>query len=116
MVGAMSDDSQILVPDSFIGVYSDARRRLTATRAVIAERYELCEDMATMLVDHCRTVHFRDGVDEGEILDRVLQGLLAPPATLEAAEAEWVARRTAELLDWPWAPPSQNAPPPQEPG
>ncbi len=101
----MSDDSQILIPDSFIAVYSDARRRLTATRAVIAERYELCEDMATMLVDHCRTVHFRDGVDEEEILSRCLQGLCEAPATLAPAEAEWVVRRTAELLDWPWTPP-----------
>ena len=100
----MSDDSQLLIPDSFIAVHSDARRRLTATRAVIAARYELCEDMATMLVDHCRTVHFRDGVDEDEILSRCLLGLLSSPATLEPAEAEWVVRRTAELLDWPRAP------------
>jgi len=105
MVGAMSDDSQILVPDSFIAVYSDPRRRLTATRAAIAARYELCEDMATMLVEHCRTVHFRDGVDEGEILDRCRRGLLTAPATVEPKEAEWVVRRTAELLDWPWTPP-----------
>ena len=108
----MSDDSQILIPDSFVAVHSDARRRLTATRAVIAARYELCEDMATMLVDHCRTVHFRDGVDEGEILQRCQQGLLAPPATLDPAEARWVVQRTAELLDWPWAPPAPGEAPP----
>ena len=51
MVGAMSDDSQILVPDSFIGVYSDARRRLTATRAVIAERYERAATIITSNLD-----------------------------------------------------------------
>lgn len=107
----MSDGSQILVPDSFVAVYSDARRRLTATRDVVAARYELCEDLATMLVDHGRAVHLRDGVDGGEILDRCLRGLLAPPAEVSPAEAEWVVRRTAELLGWAWAPP-----PSQDPG
>lgn len=106
----MSDDSQILVPDSFIALYRDARRRLTARREVIAARYELCEDMATMLVDHCRTVHFRDGVDEGQILDRCLQGLLTEPVTVSAQEARWVVQRGAELLDWAWTPPPASEP------
>ncbi len=101
----MTDDSQILVPDSFIAVYSDARRRLTARREVITARYELCEDMAQMLVEHCRTVHFRDGVDDAQILDRCLRGLLTEPATVSADEARWVVQRCAELLDWRWAPP-----------
>ena len=95
------DDNQTFVPDSFIALYRDARNRLTVPRETIAARYELCEDMAALLTDHCSTVHFRDGVDEAQVLQRVHRGLLAPPTTLAAFEAEWVVRRTAELLGWP---------------
>ena len=42
-------------------------------------------------------------VDETTVLERCRQGLLAPPATVDASEAEWVTRRTAELLGWPWS-------------
>lgn len=98
----MNQDSQILVPESFIALFRDARNRLTATREHLAARYELCEDLATLLTDHCRNVHWRDGVDEGEVLRRCLQGLMVKPASVEPNEAEWVVRRTAELLQWPW--------------
>ena len=105
----MSDDNQTFVAESFIAIYRDARQRLTASRGAIAARYELCEDMANLMTEHCRTIHFRDGVDEGEVLRRCHQGLLTTPATFEAAEAEWVVRRTAELLEWP-QPPAQAQP------
>jgi hypothetical protein len=95
------DENQTAVPESFIALYRDVRNRLTASRETIAARYELCEDLANLLTDHCSTVHFRDGVDEGTVLGRVHQGLLAPPTTVEPPEAEWVVRRTAELLGWP---------------
>lgn len=95
------DQNQTLVPESFVALYRDARERLTLPRDRIAARYELCEDLANLLTDHCSTVHFRDGIDEGAVLGRCLQGLLAPPTTVEPTEAEWVVRRTAELLGWP---------------
>jgi hypothetical protein len=95
------DDNQTFVPDSFIALYRDARGRLTAPRETIATRHELCEDMANLLTEHCSTIHFRDGVEESQVLERVHLGLLAPPITVEAPEAEWVVRRTAELLGWP---------------
>ena len=94
------DDNQTFVPDSFIALYQDARGRLTAPRETIAARHDLCEDMANLLTEHCSTVHFRDGVDEGQVLERVHRGLLEPPTTVEAPEAGWVVRRTAELLGW----------------
>lgn len=97
----MYDDNQTFVPDSFIALYRDVRNRLTAPRATVAARYELCEDLANLLTDHCGTVHFRDGVDEATVLSRCHRGLLAPPTTVEPAEAEWVVCRTAELLGWP---------------
>ena len=95
------DENQVPVPESFVALYLDARQRLTTTRAALAVRYELCEDLANLLTDHCSTVHFRDGVDEATVLQRCHRGLLAPPTTVEANEAEWVVRRTAELLGWP---------------
>ena len=97
----MYDENQTFVPESFIALYSDARGRRTAPRETIAARHELCEDMANLLTEHCSTIHFRDGVDEGQVLARVHRGLLAPPTTVETPEAEWVVRRTAELLGWP---------------
>ena len=97
----MYEDNQTLVPDSFIALYRDARQRLTATRETIAQRYELCEDLANLLTEHASTIHFRDGVDEAEVLRRCHRGLLVAPSSVEPAEAEWVVRRTAELLGWP---------------
>ncbi len=97
------DENQTPVAESFVALFLDARQRLTAPRATIAQRYELCEDLANLLTEHCSTVHFRDGVDETTVLERCRQGLLAPPATVDASEAEWVTRRTAELLGWPWS-------------
>ena len=96
----MHEDNQTLVPDSFIALYRDARQRLTATREHIATRYELCEDLANMLTEHASAIHFRDGIDEAEVLRRCGLGLREPPAEFAPAEAEWVVRRTAELLDW----------------
>jgi hypothetical protein len=95
------DENQVHIPDSFIALYRDARNRLTAARQHIAARYELCEDLANLLTDHCSMVHFRDGVDEATVLSRCHQGLLVPPTSVGAPEAEWVVRRTAELLGWP---------------
>jgi hypothetical protein len=47
-------------------------------------------------------VHFRDGVDEATVLVRCHRGLLAPPTSVEPTEAEWVVRRSAELMGWPF--------------
>lgn len=98
---ALDPESQVLVPESFIALHVARSGRLTVPRHELLERYELCEDMAGALVEQCRTIHFRDGVDEAEVLRRCLAGLLAEPAVLTPAQALWVVQRTAELLDWP---------------
>jgi hypothetical protein len=100
----VQDDNQTFVPESFIALYRDARRRLTATREAIAARHDFCEDLATLMTEHAHTIHFRDGVDAAEVLRRCHRGLLAEPSTVEPAEAEWVLRRAAELLGWPVGP------------
>ena len=100
----MSDDSQITIPPSFIALFVEPGRhhnRPSAPRQVIAERYEFCEDLATLLVDHAQAQLWDLKVGEEDVLDRIHRGLLAgSPATLDAAQARWVITRLAELLRW----------------
>jgi hypothetical protein len=98
----MSDDSQIEVPASFIALFvPPGRSRPTATRAHIAARHEFCDDLAQLLTEQASTKRWELGVTEADVLQRVHRGLLAEGAPVDAAEAGWVLRRLAELLDWP---------------
>ncbi len=98
----MPDENQIIVPPSFVALFvPPGRIKPTQPRAVIAERYELCEDLAQMLIEHAQAVHFDTGVDEAEVLRRVQLGLVVPQGVVDEAEAHWVMRRLAELLGWP---------------
>ncbi|MBP7132781.1 MAG: hypothetical protein KBA70_08465 [Aquabacterium sp.] len=97
----MFDSYQIEIPPSFIGLHADARGRLTMPAPYLRERYELCEDLAQHLTEHCRGIHVEIGVDEQEVLQRCERGLLSPDSVVTAAEARWVVTRLAELLNWP---------------
>lgn len=99
----MSDDYQIEIPPSFQAMYVDARQRLTLPLSQYRARYDICEDLANHLTEHCRTIHVEIGVDEQEVLARCLQGLLSADAGVSAPEAHWVVTRLAELLGWPCA-------------
>lgn len=109
----MSEDSQIVVPPSFVALFvPPGRIKPTAPREHIAERYELCEDLAQMLTEQARTKLFELGVAERDVLERIDRGLRddgAGATLVDAAEATWVVRRLAELLDWPPLP--EHAPP-----
>lgn len=108
----MHDEHQIEIPPSFIALYLDpGRTRPNATRAVIGERYEFCEDLATLLTDHAKTMLFDLGITEGDVLERCQRGLCVDGAGVNLAEAEWVTHRLAELLGWSWAAPSAAAKP-----
>jgi hypothetical protein len=98
----MSDeDSQIVTPPSFIALFvPPGRIKPTETRAHIAERFELCEDMANMLTEPAQTRLWELGITEADVLERMHMGLLALPAELSTAEAGWVTHRLAELLNW----------------
>lgn len=97
----MSDDSQIEIPPSFIALFLDpGRTKPNAPRELIAQRYELCEDMAGLLTETASNMLFSLGITESDVLDRCRQGLLAEGAVFNAQEAEWVIRRLAELLAW----------------
>jgi hypothetical protein len=97
----MSDEHQIEIPASFLALYTDARRRLSIPLPTLRDRYELCEDLAQHLTSSCRNIHVEIGVDEQEVLQRCLQGLLDGGDTVSPEEAEWTTIRLAELLGWP---------------
>ena len=96
----MSDDYQIDIPPSFFEVYTDARQRLAEPIAVVRARYEVCEDLATHLVQHAQLLHHVEVPSEDEILGRIHAGLASTDAGVSRAEAEWIVRRLAELLGW----------------
>lgn len=95
----MSDESQIEIPPSFVALYvPPGRIKPTLPRTELAARYELCEDMAQMLVDTARTLEFSLGITQDDVLQRVAQGLQGDGAVVSEAEAGWVITRLAELL------------------
>ena len=97
----MNDDNQILVPPSFIAVHSDARGRLRERAEVLRQRYELCEDLASRLVEHAQTLYPVQAPSEAELLRRIHAGLCSEGAGAPILEATWVTTRLAELLQWP---------------
>ena len=98
----MSDQDQSVIPRSFVDLFVPAgATKPRESRAVIAARYELCEDMAQMLTEHARTKQFELGVTAEDVLERVHRGLLLEDSVVETDEAAWVVSRLAELLDWP---------------
>lgn len=105
----MSDDSQIIVPPSFIALFVAAgRSRPSAPRDEIAARYEYCEDLANMLTEHASATLWELGITEADVLERMHRGLRSgqdpgqdtSAATVSEMEATWVIRRLAELLGW----------------
>ena len=104
---SMSDDYQVHIPPSFEAVYADARGRLTVPRDTFRARYELCEDMAQLLVDHSQAVHHDQGVSEDLVLARTRDGLCAADSSFSPEEALWVVTRLAELLGWRMPAPPQ---------
>jgi hypothetical protein len=97
----MSDESQIEVPPSFIALFVEpGRTKPNAPRAEISQRYEFCEDLASMLTESAQARLWELGITEADVLERIHTGLLGGQAGVNPAEAEWVTRRLAELLGW----------------
>lgn len=99
------DDSQIHVPDSFIHLF--VRRGLPVPRqraAEVAQRFEVCDDMATALIPHAQELQFKLGITEADVIDKLLDNLLpitqGPDAVLSEPEAQWVVCHVAEQLGW----------------
>jgi hypothetical protein len=97
----MSDEYQIEIPQSFLALYTDTRRqRLHTPWQEVAQRYELCEDLANLLTTTARDMEFSLGIAESDVLSRCHQGLLGEGAVVTPPEAKWVVCRLAELLGW----------------
>lgn len=98
-------DSQIVIPPSFVQLFvPPGKTRPVEPRQLIAQRYDLCEDMAQMLVDNAREKHFAIGLAEIDVLDRIHAGLLADASPVSGEESVWIVRRLGELLGWPLPP------------
>ena len=101
----MSEDNQINIPASFIALFvSPGRQKPSEPRHVVADRYELCDDMATMLTETAKNMQFSLGISEHEVLVRIQRGLTGDDAVVSVPEAQWVIQRLAELLDWEFDP------------
>ncbi len=97
----MSDEYQIEIPQSFMALFVEpGRQKPNASREVVAGRYELCEDMASMLTETAKNMLFSLGITERDVLERVYRGLVSEGAVVTKPEAVWVVHRLAELLNW----------------
>lgn len=95
----MSDESQIQIPRSFIDLFlPPGRVKPTETREVIAERYELCEDLAQGLVDTAETQRWSLGITTEDVLQRIAKGLATMDLPMSEAERGWVLSRLGELI------------------
>lgn len=98
----MYEEYQIEIPQSFMVLFLDAgRSKPNAPRAVVAARYELCEDLACMLTEHAREKSFGRGLAQNDVLAQCYRGLCTEGSVVTEPEARWVTRRLAELLEWP---------------
>lgn len=97
----MSDEYQIEIPQSFIALFVEpGSQKLNASREVVAGRYELCEDMASMLTETAKNMQFSIGITERDVLVRVQRGLVGDGAVVTSQESVWIVHRLAELLGW----------------
>ncbi len=97
----MYEEYQIEIPWSFMVLYVDpGRSKPNAPRDVVAARYELCEDLATLLTETARNIFLSLGITEKEVLGQCYQGLTGEGAVVSELEAGWVISRLDELVDW----------------
>ena len=86
-----------------MALYLDkGRYKPSLPRAELTARYEMCEDLAHLLVETASTQQFDLGITEDDALERCWRGLLVEPAVITPDEAFWVVCRLAELLSWPF--------------
>jgi len=98
----MSDDNQLYLPESFTALYRQPGKvKPSISMRDMAQRYELCEDLANLLTEKAANMQFTLGITEELVLTQCELGLLAEPVVVSPTEARWVVCRLAELLNWP---------------
>ena len=101
----MTEEFQIPIPPSFMALFvPPGKVKPTIGLREMAARYELCEDMAQLLVEPCQARLHEMGLSEDIVLDRTEAGLAGEASGFSAAEAGWITTRLAELLGWPGRP------------
>lgn len=96
----MNDDSQIVVPASFIALYvAPGKIKPALSRPLLIERYEFCEDLAQMLSEQARTKQWELGISQDIVMERMASGLANATDWMTDAELSWVMTRLKELLD-----------------
>lgn len=107
----MTEEFQIHIPPSFMALYvPPGKIKPTLGQRDMAQRYELCEDLANLLTEKAANLQFTLGITEDLVLQQCELGLLVEPAVVSPAEARWVVCRLAELLNWPMDPLLQSHP------
>jgi hypothetical protein len=100
----LSDEYQIDIPQSFIALFvKPGAVKPDRTRDFIAQRYELCEDMATMLTQTAQEMLHGQFLSEAQVLKNIRIALCSAPqeqSVVNWLEATWVVRRLAELSGW----------------
>ncbi len=108
----MTKDNHIYLPESFTAPYvPPGKIKPSIGHREMAERYELCEDLANLLTEQAANMQFTLGITEELVLQQCEQGLLADPSVVSPLEARWVVCRLAELLNWPMDQLLQTTPP-----
>ncbi len=101
-MNSMYEENQSFIPESFMALYLDKGHfKPSLPRAELTARYELCEDLAQLLVNTASNQQFELGITEDDAMERCWRGLLVPPSLTTSEEAFWVVCRLAELLSWP---------------
>ena len=95
----MSEGNQLTVAPSFAALYADRSGRLRTPAAEVLARYELCEDLASHLVEQAQILYHREAPSEAGVL-LGMHAALRDGGVLSAPEAGWVVQRLAELLEW----------------
>lgn len=96
----MTDERQILVPTSFLQLYTPAGRlRPTPPREWLEQRHDLCEDLCSMLHETVKEKMWTLGITESDALERVALGLAELPLELSEVEVNWVMTRLQEMLN-----------------
>lgn len=90
--------NQLFIADSFQALYLDKNGRSTLTREALHARQELCEDLAQSLAEVCLELKSRNDIGLSAAIEQCHGGLLGADSGVSRAEADWVARRIAELL------------------
>lgn len=97
----MYEENQSELPESFMMLYVKPNQyKPSLPRSELTQRYELCEDLANMLVDTVSTQQFQMGITEDDALEKCWRGLMLQPELVNELESFWVVCRLAELLGW----------------